>query len=102
VLLDDNRNINGNMTTTVADSGYIRLSDDKKYLLVTLFNGETYEQTRNYQWYSKSALRHHIFEKQDGVIPMEVSVSNARTPTSRTRARPRTSPSSTGRSTRWS
>ena len=71
VLIYDNRNINGNMTTTVADSGYIRLSDDKKYLLVTLFNGETYEQTRNYQWYSKSALRHHIFEKQDGVIPME-------------------------------
>ena len=32
---------------------------------------EAYEQTRNYQWYSKSALRHHIFEKQDGVIPME-------------------------------
>ena len=61
VLIYDNRNINGNMTTTVADSGYIRLSDDKKYLLVTLFNGETYEQT----------LRHHIFEKQDGVIPME-------------------------------
>ena len=71
VLIYDNRAANGNMNTIVADSGYIRLSDDKKYLLVTLFNGETYEQTRNYQWYSKSALRHHIFEKQDGVIPME-------------------------------
>ena len=30
VLIYDNRNINGNMTTTVADSGYIRLSDDKE------------------------------------------------------------------------
>ncbi|WP_300748325.1 LptF/LptG family permease [uncultured Alistipes sp.] len=71
VLIYDNRNANGNMTTTVADSGYIRLSDNKKYLYVTLYNGETYEQTRNYQWYNNSALRHHIFEKQDGIIPMD-------------------------------
>ncbi|MBE6210715.1 MAG: YjgP/YjgQ family permease, partial [Rikenellaceae bacterium] len=32
VLIYDNRNANGNMTTTIADSGYIRLSDDKKFL----------------------------------------------------------------------
>ena len=71
VLIYDNRNINGNMTTTVADSGYIRLSDDKKYLLVDLFHGETYEQTRNSQWFTKSALRHHTFDLQKQVIPME-------------------------------
>lgn len=70
VLIYDNRNINGNMTTTVADSGYIRLSDDKKYLLVTLFHGETYEQTRNSQWFTKSSLRHHTFDLQKQVIPM--------------------------------
>ena len=55
----------------MADSGYIRLSDDKKYLLVTLYHGETYEQTRNSQWYNKSALRHHTFELQKQVIPMD-------------------------------
>lgn len=70
VLIYDNRNSNGNMTTTIAESGYIRLSDNKKYLLVTLFNGETYEQTRNSQWYNKSTLRRHVFERQDGTIPM--------------------------------
>jgi lipopolysaccharide export system permease protein len=70
VLIYDNRSRNGDMTTTIADSGYIRLSDDKKYLLVTLYNGETYEQTRNYQWYTKSSLRHHKFERQEGKIPM--------------------------------
>ncbi|MBQ3026665.1 MAG: LptF/LptG family permease [Alistipes sp.] len=70
VLIYDNRARNGDMTTTIADSGYIRLSDDKKYLLVTLYNGETYEQTRNYQWYTKSSLRHHKFERQEGKIPM--------------------------------
>ena len=58
------------MTTTVADSGYIRLSDDKKYLMVTLFNGATYEHTRSSQWYTKNTLRRHTFERQDGQIPM--------------------------------
>ncbi|MDR2886209.1 MAG: LptF/LptG family permease [Rikenellaceae bacterium] len=70
VLIYDTRDANGNMNTTRADSGYIRLSDDKKFLLVTLYHGETYEQTRNYQWYDKSALRRQIFEQQDGIIPL--------------------------------
>ena len=71
VLIYDNRNTSGNMTTTIADSGYIRLSDDKKFLLVSLYNGETYEQTRNSKWYTQSTLRHHVFERQEGTIPME-------------------------------
>jgi lipopolysaccharide export system permease protein len=70
VLIYDNRSNSGDMTTTIADSGYIRLSPDKRYLLVTLFNGETYEQSRNYQWYTKSSLRHHKFVRQEGKIPM--------------------------------
>ncbi len=38
VLIYDTRNQskNGTMSTTLADSGYIRLSDDKRYLLVML------------------------------------------------------------------
>ncbi len=71
VLIYDNRDANGNMNTVVADSGYIRLSDDKRYLLVTLFNGQTYEQTRNGQWFNKSSLGHHIFDRQDQAIAME-------------------------------
>ena len=70
VLIYDNRATNGNMTTTIADSGYIRLSEDKRYLLVTLYQGETYEHTRSSQWYTKSTLRRHRFERQDGKIPM--------------------------------
>ena len=68
ILIYDNRSRNGNMTTTLADSGYIRMSDDKKYLLATLFNGESYEQSRNHQWYTKSSLRRNKFDRQDGKI----------------------------------
>lgn len=70
VLIFDTRSSNGDMTTTVADSGYIKMSDDKNYLYVTLFEGETYEQTRGAQWYDRNGLRHHLFERQDGTIPL--------------------------------
>ncbi len=71
VLIYDMSNGSGNMQTTIADRGFIRLSDDKKYLLVTLYDGETYETTRNYQWANKNNLRHHIFKKQDATIRMD-------------------------------
>ncbi len=70
VLIYDNSAANGNMRTTIADSGYIRLSDDKRFLLVTLFHGENYEQTRSSQWYGKSALRHDKFDRQDLAVSM--------------------------------
>lgn len=70
IQIYDTRDYQGNMTTTVADSGYISLSDDKKYLNVTLFNGQTYEAARNYKWLDQSALRRHFFTEQKGVIPL--------------------------------
>lgn len=71
VLIYDNRTANGNMTTTTAETGYIRLSDDKKYLLVTLYNGDNYQQTRNNKWYTNSELRHDKFDVQNAKIAME-------------------------------
>lgn len=71
VLIYDNRKINGDMTTTVADSGYINLSEDKRFLLVTLYNGETYEETRSHNWSRENTFRHHTFESQRGIIPLE-------------------------------
>ena len=71
VLIYDNRSSSGNMTTTVAERGYIRLSEDKRYLLVTLYNGDNYQHTRNNQWFNKNSLRHDKFDVQDISIPME-------------------------------
>lgn len=70
VIIYDTRAENGDMTTTLADSGYIHMSDDKAYLYVTLFNGQTYEHTRNSQWYDRNTMREHQFERQDGTFPM--------------------------------
>jgi lipopolysaccharide export system permease protein len=71
VLIYDNRSQGGNMTTTMAKTGYIRLSDDKKFLLVTLYDGNNYQLTRNSQWYTKNAMRHDNFKVQDMTIRME-------------------------------
>lgn len=71
VLIYDGRSQGGNMTTTMAETGYIRLSDDKRYLLVTLYNGDNYQQTRNTRWYTKNTLRHDKFDVQDMTIRME-------------------------------
>ena len=60
----------GDMTTTLADSGYMRMSDDKTYLTVTLYNGVTYEHSRGTMWYSDNTMRSHKFERQDATIPI--------------------------------
>jgi lipopolysaccharide export system permease protein len=71
ILIYDNRSATGNMTTTLAESGYIRLSDDKKFLLLTLYNGDNYQLTRNSNWYTKNGVRHDKFKMQDITIPMD-------------------------------
>lgn len=58
------------MQTTVADSGYIRISDDRKYLIVMLYNGQIYEENRDYQWISKNQLSHHLFDEQLLLVPL--------------------------------
>lgn len=58
------------MQTTVADSGYIRISDDRKYLIVDLYNGQIYEENRDYQWFTKNELSHHLFDEQTLLIPL--------------------------------
>ena len=60
----------GKMSTTIADSGYIRLSKDKKFLLVTLFNGESFEESRGVQWYNKNSLTRRMFSEQNMSIAM--------------------------------
>ncbi len=71
VIIYDNRASNGNMSTTVADSGYIRLTDDKKFLQIILYNGESYEQTRSSDWYGKNSFRKNVFNRQDGIMKMD-------------------------------
>lgn len=57
----------GDMTVTVADSGYIKLSDDRKFLVTTLYNGENFQLTRGRSWYDDNTLDRTSFEMQHGL-----------------------------------
>ena len=72
ILIYDTRNVltTGKMGTIVADSGYISLSDDKRFLTATLYHGEMHEDERNYQWYTDAVLERRKFDVYNMVIPM--------------------------------
>ena len=71
VMIYDTRNTAGNMTTRMADSGYMSISDDRKYLLITLYDGNTYEETRGSQWFDKSEMQHQVYDVQNGIMDLE-------------------------------
>jgi lipopolysaccharide export system permease protein len=56
----------GNQEVTLADSGFLRITGDKKYMVATLFNGRTYVEMQEDNARSKSDLPHRtdIFDKQ--------------------------------------
>lgn len=71
ILLYDNRDPSGIMKTYVADSGYITVSDDKKFLLLTLFSGHGYEGNRSSKWFDESRFQHEIFLAENAVFDLE-------------------------------
>lgn len=44
VIIYDHRSKEGNLVLTVADSGYMHVTPDEKYMEVTLYNGYSYEE----------------------------------------------------------
>lgn len=70
VLIYDTRDPD-NTRTIVADSGYIDLSKDKQFLRVRLFHGQNYEDNRNFEWYAKPKLSHHIFDYEEMMLQLE-------------------------------
>jgi len=42
IMIYDHTDRRGNVSVTVADSGYMKVTEDKQYLLVTLYNGYNY------------------------------------------------------------
>ncbi len=47
VMIYDHTNRQGNTTVIVADSGKMQLTEDKRYLLLTLYNGNKYDELRD-------------------------------------------------------
>ncbi len=72
VLIYDHTKNKSNESVTVADSAYLEMTEDKKYMVMTLYNGTNYEEEYN-RHASKRSYPHrkNIFEKQ--VINIKVN-----------------------------
>jgi lipopolysaccharide export system permease protein len=68
----------GNVQTTVADSGYIRMADDNTKLLITLYSGQTYKEMeeknrgrRKKQKDKEYPFQIHRFQKQNMLVDIK-------------------------------
>jgi lipopolysaccharide export system permease protein len=66
----DHTQQNGNTSVTIADSGLMKMTQDKKYLIITLFNGFNYSdvtKTQNRNQYNENTypFRRDKFAKQE-------------------------------------
>lgn len=70
VMIYDHSSGKGNVSVTIADSGYLNMSDDKKYMILTLFHGENYadEKPGEKDAKQKYPFRREKFRKQEIVI----------------------------------
>jgi lipopolysaccharide export system permease protein len=74
ILIFDHTKKQGNIRVTVADSGYMKMSSDEKHLLLTLYNGKSYEELQKLKKTRKNEKSYphqrEYFEYQDLVIEM--------------------------------
>jgi lipopolysaccharide export system permease protein len=70
IMVYDHRERKGNVNVTLADSGYLNISDDKNFMILTLYNGESYADEKPGDRSSKSnyPFQRQKFKKQDVVI----------------------------------
>ena len=74
IMIYDHRDRFGNMNVTIADSGVMNITDDKRYLILTLNNGCRYEEVREQASNVGNKTyphQHDIFEEQTIVFEME-------------------------------
>ena len=74
ILIFDHTDQQGNVSVTIADSGYMKMSTDEKHLLLSLYNGKSYielqkqkKENRNVRSYPE---RRDDFEYQEMIIEM--------------------------------
>jgi len=66
LLIYDHTQNKSNESVTVADSGYLKITEDKKYMVLTLYNGINYseEQPKDRNDINKRPFRRDKFDEQ--------------------------------------
>ena len=72
LLVYDHTNNNGNTNITVADSGRIEITPDKKYLMFNLFNGCSYTETNSMSYRDTTLTLNRLnFDEQTLIISLD-------------------------------
>lgn len=72
ILIYDHRNNQGNISVTVADSGFMKISEDKKFMVMTLFSGETDKEDNinEAKRDKRYKFQRNHFQKQVVMVPL--------------------------------
>jgi len=65
VMIYDHSNNDGNVNVTIADSGKMELTEDKKFMSITLFNGQNYTEDKEKRGSERRyPFRRELFKKE--------------------------------------
>lgn len=70
ILIFDNRN-REIAKTIIADSGYISISEDKMFMKIDLYNGQSIDDNRDFKWESEPTLTVNTFKYQAMAIKLD-------------------------------
>ncbi|HKM94129.1 MAG TPA: LptF/LptG family permease [Prolixibacteraceae bacterium] len=70
LMIYDHTDQKGNVNVTLADSGYLNISDDKQFMILKLYNGESYtdEKAGDRKAKDSNPFRREKFKEQEVVI----------------------------------
>ena len=75
MMIYDHRNNAGNTSVIIADSATMKVTDDKRYLVLTLYSGESYEDVIERgsidEYRKKRPFRQYSFDKQQVLFELE-------------------------------
>lgn len=74
IIIYDHTEGKGNINVTLADSGYLKMTEDKQYMILTLFNGERYTEAQTKDKNvrdNNNPFRREKFKKEVIVIKMD-------------------------------
>jgi lipopolysaccharide export system permease protein len=70
VMIYDHSDNSGRHALTIADSGYLRITSNQKYLIFTLFNGKVYEEMKDKSGSPKYPMRINTFGEQESIFEL--------------------------------
>ncbi len=71
VIIYDHKGSRGNTSITTADSAYMQITANEKYLVLTMFNGSSYEDLKKQNGRSGDAQNRIHFEEQKVILSLE-------------------------------